>query len=561
MMLPHGRAFRALLLLALLGSVAQCQPADPTGPSSAPGAASSTDTLGSTAAPSEQGEAPAELPQPGEIKKLIDAGEKEKALALLLKLDAGRPQDPFAMRKMLSVLLELERFEDALDRGHGGLKRFPKDALLLERLALASQRLAEKLARQPGQVSRAQLYLEDAKRFAQRAVAAAPDRRESLAIVGLAQFQLGEIQEALSTADRLTQRFGDSPSGPLLRAQIRLTMFTNGIRQERLEEKERFLLAGQIRRDCEMAARLDSTRHLPYRLLGDVALWLGENEEAFKQFAASMARDPGRGAPHDWIARYPVEDRLELYRDAIAAYQGRKHKEPRDEALLHWHFGLACFDAGDWEGTRAAMARCFGLRPEFLNTLYYGALASYEIRKPDEGLFFATVLSRKAPKDLIGSLENAGKQRSRYLEIFRFFAKRALDKGDAAASRDLNRCIAAVADDVDAWNNFAFLCRETGKHEEAWSAYQRALELDPEDPQLLNDAAVILQYYLKKDLPKAKAMYQRAIRNASALLKKKTGDPKRIARARQSMKDARGNLEEMAKAPKKDPGKKDPGKD
>ncbi len=52
----------------------------------------------------------------------------------------------------------------------------------------------------------------------------------------------------------------------------------------------------------------------------------------------------------------------------------------------------------------------------------------------------------------------------------------------------------------------------------AWDAYARALVLEPENPQLINDGAVILQFGLKRDFELARSMYQKAQVLASAAL-------------------------------------------
>ena len=51
---------------------------------------------------------------------------------------------------------------------------------------------------------------------------------------------------------------------------------------------------------------------------------------------------------------------------------------------------------------------------------------------------------------------------------------------------------------------------QTALGERSLAAYLRALELDAEDPQLINDAAVVLDYLLDRDLPTALTMYVEA---------------------------------------------------
>ncbi|PIE23131.1 MAG: hypothetical protein CSA62_08825 [Planctomycetota bacterium] len=480
------------------------------------------------------------------IEELADAGKSEEALKLCRKLMQLQPKEPFAARQLLALLLKLGRIDDALDAGDRSLARFPKDVILLESLALASQRKAEQFAKNPRSYRQASLYLQDAEGFAKRALKQQAKRRKSLAILGLAQLQLGKGQAALETASKLTELFPKSASGPLLRAQIRLPLLTHGIREATLSEKERFTLAGLIRKDCMLATRLEASRYLPYRLLGDVAAWLGEIEEARTLYASALARDPSRGAPHDWLLRQGAFAAHACYSQAIAKLSKRKDKHARDEAILQWYRGIAAFHAEDWQGTRESMARCYALESSFVSSLYYNAVANYESQRPQEALALALALSQRGKKQFIGELRRAGADQTRQLKLFRVLALLAKNKGDLHGSRELNHCIASVADDADSWNNHAFLCRETGRHEEAWTSYKRALAKAPKDPQLLNDAAVILQYHLKRDQGLARKMYQEAIRIAEQILLEKKLSPALLARAAQSRKDARGNLKKLA---------------
>jgi tetratricopeptide (TPR) repeat protein len=90
-------------------------------------------------------------------------------------------------------------------------------------------------------------------------------------------------------------------------------------------------------------------------------------------------------------------------------------------------------------------------------------------------------------------------------------------------------------DDPGLCNNYAFLCRETGKYDESWKAYSHLIELAPEQPRYLNDAALILSDYLKKDLPLAQTLYERAIASADKIL----ADPAATEISRKEAADAK----------------------
>ena len=108
---------------------------------------------------------------------------------------------------------------------------------------------------------------------------------------------------------------------------------------------------------------------------------------------------------------------------------------------------------------------------------------------------------------------------------------------------------AADPKDADIWNNYALAARDvTREYEESLKAYEKALALRPEDPQIMNDTAVILHYYLHRDYDRAQSLYEQAIETATTLLAapEKLSDEQR--RATEQLKhDATTNLQNLAK--------------
>jgi tetratricopeptide (TPR) repeat protein len=138
-------------------------------------------------------------------------------------------------------------------------------------------------------------------------------------------------------------------------------------------------------------------------------------------------------------------------------------------------------------------------------------------------------------------------QRAEVTNSLRFLADRAFRNGHVEQSRELNHVLACLLDTADAWNNWALLCRDTKRYEDSLTGYRRALEKEPDSPQLLNDMAVVLQYHVPTaaNLDAARAMYQRAIAEADKVL----ADPQAPAAAREragkAKQDAVLNLKEF----------------
>ena len=102
-----------------------------------------------------------------------------------------------------------------------------------------------------------------------------------------------------------------------------------------------------------------------------------------------------------------------------------------------------------------------------------------------------------------------------------------------------------VPDFADAWQNLGFFCREAGQYERSRDAYKRAHELLPDDPQIMNDYAVIYHFYLKSEDELAEDLYRRAIARAEEMLESGEVPEEDLGRIRTALRDARTNLEKL----------------
>jgi tetratricopeptide (TPR) repeat protein len=130
---------------------------------------------------------------------------------------------------------------------------------------------------------------------------------------------------------------------------------------------------------------------------------------------------------------------------------------------------------------------------------------------------------------------------------------------------------AAFPDEPRHWNNLGLFLRDEGElleitahrekatppdpalladlYERSFAAYERALALTPDDPQVLNDTALMLQYHLGRDPEQVAAMYRRSIELSELRLAAPDLSPDDRARFEQTRSDATGNLRMLLAPP------------
>ena len=120
-----------------------------------------------------------------------------------------------------------------------------------------------------------------------------------------------------------------------------------------------------------------------------------------------------------------------------------------------------------------------------------------------------------------------------------------LDYQSSEAIEELRKLGAQEPENEFVWSALGTYLILAGRPEEARASLQRYRTLAPEDPQLLNDTAVLLHHDLDRELGTADGMYRRAIALAEAAL----ADPELPAADRErfatALDDARKNLTEL----------------
>ena len=307
----------------------------------------------------------------------------------------------------------------------------------------------------------------------------------------------------------------------------------------------------------------------PAERLGELlwTLWFqgGNSDDALKQRAIdawgqAADRDPhgiDLGNLNAWLGAesVPVLDR-------VAA-------ERPDDAVVYWYRGMAHHAAGpeSWEALRADFERVLELNPQFTNAYFF--LADGAMKR---GVWQASVQgdTDKAATDYRASAQYWAMYLKDFGNDYRRSLAQEADGGRAVAENMnylagqlvvrglfipqeyrqvgvtlLDWATRTVPDFADAWQNLGFFCREAGEYPRARDAYRRAHELLPDDPQIMNDYAVIYHFYLKSDDDAAEDLYRRAIARAEAMLEAGEVPEDDLGRIRTALRDARSNLQKL----------------
>jgi tetratricopeptide (TPR) repeat protein len=488
-------------------------------------------------------------------------GDHSAAADAFLKLAKLEPSDPEWIVRAGDDLGRAGRIEEALDLLAQARKQFPDALAIPTMLARSYALMADSLRMRSGRDVSVQFYYEDAVRTADEVLSIDPASIDALVVRASSLLELGRAEEATVAARTAVAK---DPAKYSTQALLGRILF------ERFLSLRRTLDAGQAadpaaakaeleahKKEAEVAFRaaaaLDPTRGYPIASLGDIAAWSGDTKTALGHYRDALAADPFAKVNHGWVrTAYTIAERESLYAEAVARYRALDRANPKGTATLTWYLGQIAFDRASEKDVDAKQRTEFfksaaeqfestiEALPDYVDTLWWIVQARYWQGDVPAATRAATAFSAKAPRrfaDMIRDDEAT-------LAILAGMAASEYEAGRLAASRDLNQVIAYARDTADDWNNYAFLCRETRAYAESLIGYERALEKEPQSPQLLNDAAVILHYHLanEKNLARAKEMYEQALVHAKTQLE--SGELKGDARQRVviAQRDARNNL-------------------
>jgi tetratricopeptide (TPR) repeat protein len=316
--------------------------------------------------------------------------------------------------------------------------------------------------------------------------------------------------------------------------------------------------------------------------LGHLHVFAEDKAKASEHYAAAIGWDPSKvdfGAVRGALG-------AELLPTCLA--QGEKRFLGAHEATdpmystLSWWLGFTHFENAKWPECETAFRRAVALWPGYANSWYYVFRATFSQQKYAEALEALRAYESAAPEGLIESLAgqkglnvqcleylvgwcaNPGNHDGRAQNLDAAFLSDVLTRLEPEVSRFWNNLGLFVRDHGDAlrWSRSPEATKE--KLEVLWKralvAYERALELEPENPNYLNDTAVMFHYYLERDYEKALAMYEKAAVLADQLLARKDLAPDVREVVKIAQRDSKNNtvklkrlMEKLARGEKPGP--------
>lgn len=402
------------------------------------------------------------------------------------------------------------------------------------------------------------LAYEDAVHLAEEVLAIDANQIDAQLILAQARYGLGDFSGAASTAERAVQTHPKHAGAHVLAGQIAFDRF----KQQKVDfaaistpliDAERAVLVTAIdaqrqraKREFQAASELDPARTFAQISLAQIAVLDKELDAALTHWGEALRADPLARVDHAWIEQNVTKaQRLAFYQSTLMRYRKRTDADQKLAAGLVWYVARACFDEKQWAAARTNFEQVAADNREYTNAYYWAGLsASYQGDLDAAEM----LLGRYAGISATTFADELRKQeptaRAELGQLVQSLANRAYHNNNLDNSRDLNHVVAALRDSADAWNNYAFLCRESGRFPDAVSAYEHALEKEPDSAQLCNDLAVVLQYHLPStdNLVRAKQLYQQTKKLADQMLQNPNATELQQKQATQSKLDAQQNL-------------------
>lgn len=295
--------------------------------------------------------------------------------------------------------------------------------------------------------------------------------------------------------------------------------------------------------------------------LGNAYAWEQKEAECIAAYAEAMGFDPTRVDYGQLYNTLATEESGSGFTAALTSgakkFRERYGEENTSDATLQWWLGYGNFANGDYVAAEQAFLVAVSKWPAYSNAWFFIALSRYYSQNYAGALDALHEHWRADPANVVASVQQDEETNLAILAYLVGWAAENERLLDAAFVSDV--LAAAEPDGWEHWNNVGLFYRDAGAvlvesddalerenaqeyFERSYEAYVRAYELAPDKPHLLNDGAVLLHYYLGRDLELAKQMYEQSQEQAVALIEGGTLDGYDLELAQTARRDSLNNL-------------------
>ena len=294
------------------------------------------------------------------------------------------------------------------------------------------------------------------------------------------------------------------------------------------------LISAEVTGHASMGAKAASK-------LGDLAVWKESPEKAASEYAVAVSWDPTAlnfGQISQSLGNTLL---ITCLKEGCASFEQRYGDRDAAQATPLWWLGYAQFQEKEYADCDETFARVLGLFPGYTNSWWYRAEARFHQSDIDGVLEAVRELSGYGMEVLAAQVQAKFAHNSFVLSGA---LKRLSDEKrlfDAVYVCEVR--VASAPKSWEYWDNLGLFCRDAGESlvgridfpnrkatEEDWAranplferaneAYEQAFVLDDTKPHLLNDRAVILDYYLNREHELAISLYERSLAESTELLK------------------------------------------
>jgi tetratricopeptide (TPR) repeat protein len=508
-------------------------------------------------------------------RTLLAAGKPAEAESVFA---AAEKQDGSTIKTRMWTLrswLPQGRVNDALNAidklDHDGLKG--PEMEYLYGMAFAFKAKGYIAERAPGGVI--DMAFTDAVTYLERATKADPARfYDAFALLAESAWYARNLPLARTAADKACEVQPNDPESHLILGQVAMAQFVaaNASPAEKAAADKHWeaAVAANTRAATLLAAiptpAAKARSAAPHMELARAYGWKKKTDEAAREYGLALGLDPEAVDFNEVRGALDAPLFVSTLQAGAQNYAANWGAEAAGDATILWWLGFAQFQQKQYAASETAFVAATKKRPDFYNSWFYVGLARYHQQKYPEAIEALRKNFVDNPEDLVRSIDEG---RDSNLPIIEFLIGWCAKQGrnlDAAYLCEIETAV--MPDHHPYWNNLGLFYRDAGddlaksKKEEdkarakgLWEkslfAYERSVALSPEDPNYLNDLAVVLDYNLKRDLPRAKALYEKALARANEELARKDLTPE-VRELRQiAARDSKNNLDRLVRAMEK----------